>query len=39
MCTEAPLKDPALKELCAKIISSQQSEIDFMKAKLSVARD
>lgn len=35
MCEEAPLLDPELKKLCATIISSQQSEIDLMKAKLS----
>ena len=39
MCTEAPLEDPALKELCAKIISSQESEIDLMKAKLNAEPD
>jgi uncharacterized protein (DUF305 family) len=37
MCKQAPLQDPAVKELCATIISSQQSEIDLMKTKLSAA--
>jgi uncharacterized protein (DUF305 family) len=35
MCEEAPIRDPEIKELCAAIISSQQSEIDQMKAKLA----
>lgn len=35
MCEQARLSDPELKELCAKIISSQQSEIEFMKSKLN----
>jgi uncharacterized protein (DUF305 family) len=34
MCEEAPIRDPEIKELCAAIVSSQQSEIDQMKAKL-----
>jgi hypothetical protein len=38
MCEQAPLKDPALVELCATIISSQQAEIDLMRARLR-ARD
>lgn len=35
MCKEAPIKDEEIKELCRNIISSQQSEIDQMKAKLN----
>lgn len=34
MCTEAPVDDPAIRELCANIIKSQQSEIDWMREKL-----
>ena len=34
MCQEAPIADPAIKELCRSIVSSQQAEIDLMKAKL-----
>ncbi|MCI0443999.1 DUF305 domain-containing protein, partial [bacterium] len=33
MCDEAQIKDPEIKELCKNIISSQQSEINQMKAK------
>jgi uncharacterized protein (DUF305 family) len=35
MCEEAPIRVPQIKELCAAIVSSQQSEIDQMKAKLA----
>jgi uncharacterized protein (DUF305 family) len=35
MCEEAPIRDPEIKGLCAAIVSSQQSEIDQMKAKLA----
>jgi uncharacterized protein (DUF305 family) len=35
MCKEAPIQDPEIKALCRTIISSQQSEIDQMKAKLN----
>jgi uncharacterized protein (DUF305 family) len=35
MCKEAPIRDPEIKELCSAIVSSQQSEIDQMKAKLA----
>jgi uncharacterized protein (DUF305 family) len=35
MCQEAPIRDPEIKELCGAIVSSQQSEIDQMKAKLA----
>ena len=34
MCTEASLQDPAIKQLCQAIISSQQREIDQMNAML-----
>jgi uncharacterized protein (DUF305 family) len=35
MCEKAPIRDPEIKQLCVAIISSQQSEIDLMKAKLA----
>ena len=35
MCEEAPLESPKLLELCKKIISSQQAEIEQMKALLN----
>jgi uncharacterized protein (DUF305 family) len=34
MCEEAPIRDPEIKQLCGAIVSSQQAEIDQMKAKL-----
>jgi uncharacterized protein (DUF305 family) len=34
MCDEASISDPEIKQLCESIRSSQQSEIDLMKAKL-----
>ena len=34
MCEKTNLEDPEIKELCRSIISSQQEEIDQMKAKL-----
>jgi uncharacterized protein (DUF305 family) len=34
MCTKAPIRDPEIKSLCQNIVSSQQSEIDVMTAKL-----
>lgn len=34
MCNEAKITDNEIKKLCRGIISSQQSEIDWMKAKL-----
>jgi hypothetical protein len=34
MCEEASIKDPDIKKLCRNIVSGQQSEIDWMKAKL-----
>ena len=35
MCEKAPIRDAEIEKLCRSIISSQQSEIDQMKAKLS----
>ena len=35
MCNGANLTDPELKKLCEEIVSSQQKEIDQMKAKLN----
>lgn len=34
MCKENEFQDPEIKKLCDGIVSAQQSEIDFMKAKL-----
>jgi hypothetical protein len=34
MCNEANIKDPEIQALCKNILSGQQKEIDFMKAKL-----
>ena len=34
MCKEAPIDDSEIKQLCKGIVSSQQAEIDQMKAKL-----
>jgi uncharacterized protein (DUF305 family) len=34
MCSEAPIEDAEIKKLCEGIMSSQQSEIDWMKRKL-----
>lgn len=34
MCEESPIQDPEIQMLCRRIISSQQAEIDQMKAKL-----
>jgi hypothetical protein len=34
MCEQAPLRDPEILRLCKTIVSSQQKEIDFMKAQL-----
>jgi DUF305 family protein family protein len=34
MCEQAPIQDSEIKALCKNILSSQQSEIDQMKAKL-----
>jgi hypothetical protein len=35
MCKGASIKEPEIKELCGAIVSSQQAEIDQMKAKLA----
>ncbi len=35
MCEKAKLDDPEIKTLCDGIMSGQQKEIDFMKAKLN----
>lgn len=35
MCRKAPITDPQIRRLCDGIVSSQQSEIDWMKAKLA----
>jgi uncharacterized protein (DUF305 family) len=35
MCEKANLQDPEITDLCKSIISSQQAEIDQMKAKLA----
>ena len=35
MCEQAPIQDAEIKALCKNILSSQQAEIDQMKAKLS----
>ncbi len=35
MCEKTDIEDPEIKELCVSIISSQQEEIDQMKAKLN----
>jgi uncharacterized protein (DUF305 family) len=34
MCEQAPIQDPEIRMLCRTIISSQQTEIDQMRAKL-----
>ena len=35
MCQNARIQDPEIKKLCQEIISSQQSQIDWMRTKLS----
>jgi hypothetical protein len=35
MCEQAPIQDPEIKQLCGGIVTSQQKEIDQMKAKLA----
>lgn len=35
MCAQAPITDAEISDLCDQIISGQQSEIDWMEAKLS----
>lgn len=39
MCQQASIRDSQIKELCQNIISSQQAEIDQMKAILRTSRD
>jgi uncharacterized protein (DUF305 family) len=39
MCEQAPISDPEIRSLCKSIISSQQTEIDQMKAKLRAVED
>lgn len=39
MCEEAPIEDQGIKELCRKIVSGQQAEIEVMKSKLIAFRD
>ena len=34
MCEQASIEDPEILDLCGEILSSQQEQIDFMKAKL-----
>ena len=34
MCEQASVQDPEIQDLCGDILSSQQEQIDFMKAKL-----
>jgi uncharacterized protein (DUF305 family) len=34
MCRKADLKDPEIRRLCGEIIKGQQSEIDWMRARL-----
>jgi len=34
MCTKANIKDTEIQQLCTNILSSQQSQIDWMKSKL-----
>ncbi len=36
MCKKAPLRDPDIQQLCRQIMTSQQGEIEQMKAKLAV---
>ena len=35
MCEKASIQDPEIQKLCQGILAGQQSEVDFMKAKLS----
>lgn len=38
MCENASIQDPEIKELCGAILSSQQEQIDQMRAKMSELR-
>jgi hypothetical protein len=35
MCEKAPISDPVIRDLCRRILASQQSEIDEMRARLA----
>ena len=35
MCTQAPVRDPEIRDLCRRIIAGQQAEIDEMKRVLA----
>lgn len=35
MCEQASLQDSGIRELCSNIVSSQQTEIELMKANLN----
>jgi uncharacterized protein (DUF305 family) len=37
MCEQADIKDPEIEELCQAILSSQQEQIDWMRAKLAAS--
>lgn len=39
MCRETQFQDPEIKKLCEGIVATQQSEIDFMKAKLAAMKE
>jgi uncharacterized protein (DUF305 family) len=39
MCKKAPVRAPEIQQLCGAIVSSQQREIDQMKAKLRQLAD
>lgn len=39
MCEKAPLRDAEIKRLCGRIVSGQQAEIDWMRARLKVLED
>lgn len=38
MCRKAPIQDPGIRDLCRRILISQQAEIDEMKQKLDELR-
>ncbi|MDP3748811.1 MAG: DUF305 domain-containing protein [Phenylobacterium sp.] len=39
MCEKAPLRDAEIKRLCGRIVSGQQTEIDWMRARLKALED
>lgn len=39
MCEKASLQNPEIKRFCKNILSTQQSEIDFMKAQLKTLKN